>query len=104
MLKHDDNPTPIGELHIDIDNSSYDFIRNTNYDGPVPFFLTYIDSVLSLNERIKLWVSERCPEEDYEFIDALIQKAGLKSYDSYGFFKFNQGRFITDSFYVEPIT
>ena len=47
---------------------------------------------------------ERAPEPNYEWIDRLLDQVGIKEYDPYAFFKYNKGRFITDDFYVEPIT
>jgi len=103
MLKHEDWPEFVGELLIDYDEDRYDFIRNKDYNGSVPYFLQCEDSMLPLSEKIKIWVLSRSPDQDYEFIDALIEKAGLTEYDPYGFFKYNDGRFIPDRFYVEPI-
>jgi hypothetical protein len=45
----------------------------------------------------------RAPEPHYEFIDALVEKIGSKKYNAYEFFKYNNGRFITDDFYVEAV-
>ena len=103
FLKYDGTKEPVGELTIDFDNDYFDISVNDKYIGPVPSFMKYSDAVLPLSDRIKLWVLERSPERDYEFIDALIRAAGLDAYDSYGFFKYNNGRFITDNFYVVPI-
>ena len=74
---------------------------NNEYDGDVPWFIRFAkDSVLPMNEMVKMWVLERAPESHNEFIDSLIKKAGLYEYDAYGFFKYNKGHFITDKFYV----
>jgi len=103
ILKHEGYPESIGELLIDYEEDSYDFMKNRNYKGPLPFFLQFEDSLLSTSEKIKMWVLSRSPEQEYEFIDALIEKAGLEAYDPYGFFKYNNGKFIPDRFYVELI-
>ena len=56
-----------------------------------------------MTENIKMWVMDRVPEPQYKFIDTLIEKAGLKEYDVYSFFKYNKGAFNHDRFYVEEI-
>ena len=93
----------VGELLIDFDNDNFSFEMNNNYTGPLPFFLTDSDAPMPVDEQIKLWVTERAPEPNYTFIDALIEKAGLSEYDAYGFFKYNSGKFITDKFYVRKL-
>lgn len=102
-LRHDDYTEPVGTLTVDFDKDVFEIEENSKYDGELPFFLLYPKSSMSLSEKIKLWITERAPESNYTFIDALIERAGLTEYDAYGFFKYNNGRFITDDFYVEPI-
>jgi hypothetical protein len=93
---------PVGVLGVDIDGDVFEFDVNENYTGALPFFLRYPDMPMEMGERVKMWVLDRAPDVDYEFIDALIEKVGLKTYDAYGFFKYNGGKFIRDRFYVLP--
>jgi len=101
LLKCKDISEPIGALYVDFDNDKFNIDINERYDGPLPGFILHVDAPMPINERIKLWILERAPEPNYEFIDALIEKAGLVEYDAYGFFKYNNGQFITDKYYVE---
>ncbi|MCL1997895.1 MAG: hypothetical protein FWG65_03920 [Turicibacter sp.] len=94
---------PIGTLEVDVAEDYFNIDINPNYDGPKPLFMAYPKAVMPLQEQVKIWVLERSPEPHYEFIDALVEKAGLDKYDPYGFFKYNKGRFITDKFYVEEV-
>ena len=92
---------PVGILEIDIESDIFNFILNKEYNGDVPWFIRFAnDAVISMNEMVKMWVLERAPESHNEFIDSLIDKAGLDEYDAYGFFKYNKGHFIIDKFYV----
>lgn len=89
-------------MEIDIDEDFFGFTKNERYTGKLPAFL-YYEAEIPMNENIKMWVMERAPEPHYLFIDKLIEKAGLTSYDAYGFFKYNKGAFIQDRFYVKEI-
>jgi hypothetical protein len=93
----------IGVLGVDIEGDHFSFETSPGYGGPVPYFLRFPDSVLSMSEKIKEWVLERAPEPNYEFIDALMDRAGMTEYDPYLFFKYNQGQFLNDDFRVEPL-
>ena len=94
----------VGTLYVDIEQDYFDFDTNTKYNGPKPAFLAYPDAPMPLREQVKMWVLERAPEPHYEFIDVLIEKAGLTEYDAYGFFKYNKGQFIIDKFYVQALS
>ena len=102
LLKHKTSDVPLGELLIDIDSDVFSFLKNDSYNGPLPAFLAY-PSEMKESDKIKLWVLERAPDPNNEFIDALIKKIGETSYNAYSFFKYNNGAFITDKFYVEPV-
>jgi len=102
LLKYEGIDEPVGLLSLDFINDEFSIEVNEKYNGSIPSFLRFEDAPMCIGDRIKLWVLERAPETNYEFIDALIEKAGLSEYDAYGFFKYNNGRFITDRFYVEP--
>jgi len=93
---------PVGVLEINIEEDIFSFTKNDKYTGDLPAFLFY-ETDIPMNENIKMWVMDRAPEPQYAFIDTLIEKAGLKEYDAYGFFKYNKGVFIYDKFYVEEI-
>jgi hypothetical protein len=56
-----------------------------------------------VGEKIKMWIASRVPEPNYEFIDALLQRIGSKDYDTYAFFKYNNGRYISDNYWCEKI-
>ena len=101
-LRHEDSSVyPVGTLAIDIESGVFEFCLNKEYDGEVPWFVRFErDAVLPMSEMVRMWVMERAPESHNEFIDSLIEKAGLDEYDAYGFFKHNKGHFITDKFYV----
>ena len=101
LLKYDGIESAVGNLTIDIEGDLFEFEPIPGYDGPLPFFLKSPNSPLSTSEKLKMWVLDRAPEPEYELIDMLIEKAGLKEYDAYGFFKYNGGKFNTDKFYVE---
>jgi hypothetical protein len=103
LMKHENETEPVGTLHIDIAEDIFDFKLNENYKGELPHFVSDPGTALSKNELVKMWVLERAPEPNYEWIDALIQKIGCTHYDPYAFFKYNEGRFITDRFYAEKI-
>ena len=100
LLKHEGIEVPVGVLRIDIEKDNFAFEADPHYNGPLPAFLLYSNGLMPIEESIKMWVMERAPEPHNEFIDALVEKAGLDKYDAYGFFKFNQGKFITDKFYA----
>ena len=100
LLKYEGIEIPVGVLTIDINKDNFAFEADPLYKGPLPAFLLYSNDLAPTEESIKMWVMGRAPEPHYEFIDALVDKAGLDKYDAYGFFKFNQGRFITDRFYT----
>ena len=100
-LKYDNLDEPVGELLIDFKKDKFNFIQNPKYDGELPFFLEDPESSMPMEEQIKIWIENRVPERNYTFIDVLIEKAGLKDYDIYGFFKYNKGQFISDKFYIE---
>ena len=94
---------PIGILTVDIENDHFGFEENDAYEGQLPTFLAYPDAPMPIDRKIKMWVLGRAPEPNYALIESLIKKAGLSSYDAYGFFKYNKGQFIPDKFYVEVI-
>lgn len=102
-LMSGDNQVPVGILTMDVEQDFFSFEKNIDYDGLLPFFLKYTNNSMTPSERVKLWITERAPEPNYTFIDALIEKAGLKEYDPFGFFEFNKGAFNTDDFHVVPI-
>jgi hypothetical protein len=87
---------------VDIDADIFSFQKNGTYSGPLPSFLAY-PSKMKESDKIKMWVLERAPDPNNEFIDALIKKIGETKYNAYSFFKYNNGVFITDKFYVEPV-
>jgi len=97
-LMHGDNNVPVDVLNIDIHDDYFDFSTNPDYTGVMPFFTD--DAPMPLPDRIKLWIENRVPEQGYEFIDALIARAGLEKYDPFGFFEYNKGAFISDRFHV----
>ena len=104
LLKHKTTETPLGRLEIDIENDRFSFEKNDAYAGPLPSFLLYESKHISPSDSVKMWVMDRAPEPHNELIDALIRKIGETEYNAYSFFKYNKGRFIGDSFYVESIT
>jgi hypothetical protein len=101
-MKYEKTEKPIGVLSVNVDDMSFSFDENLEYDSDKPFFLRR-DFALPFEEVLKIWVLNRAPDTNYEFIDYLIEKAGLKEYDAYGFFKYNNGRYISDRFYFEPL-
>ena len=103
LLLCEDLPEPLGILSVDIENDFFDFESNPKYIGDLPAFLAFPNAPMPMKEKIKRWVLGRAPDTNYVMIETLIKKAGLKEYDAYGFFKYNNGEFITDRFYVEPI-
>ena len=102
LLRHKSTDIPVGNLDVDIENDNFSFVLDSGYEGPLPSFLMYPPKTMSYSDSIRMWVMNRSPEPHYEFIDQAIKKAGLTEYDAYGFFKYNNGAFITDDFYVEP--
>jgi len=90
-------------LEIDEPNDKFSFSRNDEYNGPLPSFLLYPSEHISDNESVKMWVMDRAPEPHNEFIDSLIRKIGETAYNAYSFFKYNNGRFTGDMFYVEVV-
>ena len=104
FLKYEGISEPVGVLNLDFDQNEFSIDVNSKYNGPAPSFIRHSDAPMPIGGRIKLWVLERAPEPNYEFIDTLIKKAGLDKYDAYGFFKYNSGRFLTDKFFTVPIT
>jgi hypothetical protein len=101
-MKHEKAEKPIGILTANLDDMSFGFEENPEYDNEKPFFLRK-DFAIPFEEVLKIWVLNRAPEPDYEFIECLVEKAGLKEYDAYGFFKYNKGRYISDRFYFEAL-
>lgn len=104
MLKHKSSEVPLGRLEIDELADSLSFIRNDEYVSPLPSFLMYPSKYISESDCIKMWVMGRAPEPHNEFIDSLIRKIGETEYNAYNFFKYNNGRFIGDLFYVESLS
>ena len=49
---------------------------------------------------VRDWITNRAPEPNYMFIDALLEKVGIKEYDPLAFVAYNGGRFNTDKFYL----
>jgi hypothetical protein len=103
ILWHESNTDPIGLLKVETEGMEFSFERNGGYKGPLPFFLWEEEFALPFNEVLKRWVFGRAPDPNYEFIAYLIKKAGLKKYDPYGFFKCNNGRYVSDGFFVESL-
>jgi hypothetical protein len=101
-MKYEMNEEPIGILTVDVDKMRFSFDENPNYDSDKPLFLRK-DFAIPFEEVLKIWILNRAPEPDYEFIDCLVEKAWLKEYDAYGFFKYNNGRYISDRFYFEQL-
>ena len=103
-LKYRDNPENVGIISVDCETDSYNFTENSGYSGSIPAFLRFKHEVnYPISDGLKVWIADRVPEPGYAFIDALIEKAGLKQYDAYGFFKYNKGKFMNDGFYIEEI-
>jgi len=102
LLKHPSSEVPLGKLEIDEAADIYSFEQNPNYEGPLPSFLLYPSAHISNNDSVKMWVLDRAPEPHNELIDALVRKIGETEYNAYSFFKYNNGRFTGDKFYVEP--
>ena len=102
-LKHKRAEVPIGRLEIDIDADVFSFEKNPQYSGSLPSFLLYGPGNMTESDSIKMWVMDRAPEPNNELIDSLIEKIGETRYNPYSFFKYNNGRFIGDLFYVETI-
>jgi len=100
---HKESEHPVGELFVDINADMFSFRKNEEYEGKLPAFLVYVSEKMSESERIKMWVMERAPDRDNEFIDVLIEKIGETEYNSYSFFKHNNGAFNYDKFYVTSV-
>jgi|GEM_PF-2213563 len=103
LLKHSHSEIPLGRLEIDESADTFSFERNAEYSGSLPSFLLYGHGNMSESDSIKMWVMDRAPEPHNEIIDALIQKIGETKYNAYSFFKYNNGRFIGDLFFVEAV-
>ena len=101
LLKHKRSEIPLGRLEIDIEADVFSFEKNNLYTGSLPSFLLYGHGNMTESDSIKMWVTDRAPEPNNELIDSLIEKIGETEYNPYSFFKYNNGRFIGDLFYVE---
>ncbi|GHU91601.1 hypothetical protein FACS1894202_13350 [Clostridia bacterium] len=102
-LKNEGVNEDVGRLCIDYESDLWHFVPNHEYKGEQPWFIRVAEMLGRTVEKedIKTWVLNRAPEQNADWIDKYCDMAGLQPYDPYGFFLFNKGHFVTDSFYVE---
>lgn len=97
----------MGILICDVENDyfSYEILEDKDKPWLHPSFYNITSQFQReyTSEDIKDWVMNRAPESYNAGIDVLIERAKLKCYDAYGFFKFNEGQFIQDALWCKLI-
>ena len=91
----------IGQLNVDMENDVWQMNINDEYSGDVPWIIRHSPGGVPSKELVRNWVLSRAPERNYEWIDRMLDLLGMREYDEYEFFKYNNGMFITDDFSVE---
>ena len=94
----------IGTFVIDSENNIWDYTAElSNDEQPLVFRLMLKDlgGVKLSGDAVHMWIAERAPDPDYEFIDALLERVGIKEYDPLAFVAHNRGCFITDNYYLD---
>ena len=93
----------IGTFEIDSEKNKWMYIAEQSLEAqPLVFRLQLRDHGGNAlhGDIVREWVSGRAPEPNYEFIDALMERVGIKEYDPLAFVAYNGGRFNTDKFYL----
>lgn len=91
----------VGQLFVDVDNDIWEYNKK---DGESDQPWCAIFEAYEGYNPVKNWVLTRSPDENRPMMDILLQKAKMKEYDAYGFFRFNEGVFNTDKFYVKQVS
>jgi len=102
QLKRDD--VCLGVFDIDQNEDKWIYTAHTDINlQPLLFkeaFKRQENQLLLSGDVVRMFLVNRAPESNYSFIDALMDKAGIKEYDPLAFVLYNGGRFNTDKFYL----
>ena len=99
LLLRDD---AIGELFIDIKKDIWKFVVFAGKEESVPLIIRHgCEGGLYTSDSVKHWILERSSAPNYECTDLAIDRVEIPEYGLYSFFCYNNGRFITDDYWVK---
>jgi len=94
----------LGTFTIDCENDVWIYTAEASHMEQQPLIFRMLmskDNIMVLTgNAVRDWIVNRAPESNYRFIDALMERVGIKEYDPLAFVAYNGGRFNTDDFYI----